>query len=123
MTTTQIDTKDLTALIAHARHGADDLARQIIDGIVERTRPPVLDFPIRCFQLNGDWTLSVEREITDEQARALTFRAAPKQVVLGAFVQVIDGGGTRTGRLVSATHTYSPHSMGTAYVVCGIDLR
>lgn len=122
MTTTQIDTKDLTALIAHARRGADDLARQIIDGIVERTQPAAPDtFSVRLTRDRDGWTAETLETLTDEQAKRFTFRTEPADVRLGEFFQMVDAGGTRIGHLASAT--YHERMTGPAYVVCTIELR
>ena len=68
-----------------------------------------------------DWKISTDAELTDAQAMAITFRAEPKQVVLGAFVEVVDAGGTRIGHV--STAVYRERWDGPSYVVVTITLR
>lgn len=47
------------------------------------------------------WRLSTEAALTDEEAMALTFVAAPESLTVGRYVEVVDAGGTRTGRIAT----------------------
>jgi hypothetical protein len=69
----------------------------------------------------GDWTLTTEATLTDQQAGQLTFQAARSQVNMGAYVQVVDAGGTRIGHLASATYHRGSY-FGPDYVMCTIEL-
>lgn len=68
-----------------------------------------------------NWSITSPVSLTDEEAQALTFRADPKQVVLGDLVTVTDPEGTRIGHVASAT--YHDRSYGPAYVVVTIELH
>ena len=68
------------------------------------------------------WSITTAQELSNDEARAITFRADPKQVVLGDFVEVVDAGGTRIGHLSSATYHENLY-MGPSYVICSIHLR
>jgi spore germination protein YaaH len=69
---------------------------------------------------DGDWSITTAATITDKQAAAITWRANPGDVVLGAYVQVSDAGGLRIGHL--ATATYHKGWNQPAYVTCGLEL-
>lgn len=68
-----------------------------------------------------DWRITAAGVLTDAQAAAITFRAAPKQVMLGAFVDVVDNKGERIGHV--ATAVYRERMDGPAYVTVTIALR
>lgn len=67
------------------------------------------------------WTIETAATLSDAEAMAITFRAEPKQVVMGQFVQVTDAEGIRIGHVKSAE--YVERWGGPAYVVVGIQLR
>lgn len=68
-----------------------------------------------------EWKITTDETLTDEAAVAITFRAIPKQVVLGAFVTVEDSDGTRIGHVKTAE--YFERFNDPAYVTVGIELR
>jgi len=70
---------------------------------------------------NYGWVLETELALENKQAAAITFRAEPKQVVLGDYVEVRDAMGTRIGHVKTAE--YFERWDGPAYVVVGIELR
>jgi hypothetical protein len=69
---------------------------------------------------DGDWSISTTTTITDKQAAAITWKANPGDVEMGAYVQVSDAGGLRIGHL--ATATYRKDWNEPAYVICGLEL-
>lgn len=74
-------------------------------------------------QRNG-WELATTGSLTDQEAMALRFSARPSEVRLGAYVEVIDANGYRTGHLSRAT--YKEQRAGLAprspWVLCEIEL-
>jgi hypothetical protein len=71
--------------------------------------------------VDNGWRLSSSASLTDEEAKAITFRAAPEQVTLGSFVELADPEGIRIGHLSSAS--YREPLYGPGYVVVSIELR
>jgi hypothetical protein len=69
---------------------------------------------------SGDWSIVTAETITDAHAKAITWRANPSDVVLGAYVQVSDAGGLRIGHLAKATY-HNPWAQ-TPYVICELEL-
>lgn len=67
-----------------------------------------------------EWVIRTAGTLTDDEAKAITFRADPGQVVLGAYVEVEDAEGIRIGHLSNAT--YHRQAFGPAYVICAIEL-
>lgn len=67
------------------------------------------------------WKIESPAKLTDEEAKGITFRATPAQVVMGEFVEVVDPDGTRIGHVSEAV--YRERWDGPAYVVCAITLR
>lgn len=67
------------------------------------------------------WLIASSANLTDEDAAAITFRAEPKQVVMGDYVEVSDPDGTRIGHVKTAT--YFERWNGPAYVNVTIELR
>jgi len=69
---------------------------------------------------SGDWSITTAATLTDAQAKVITWRANPADVVLGAYVQVSDAGGLRIGHLSRATY-HNPWAQ-TPYVICELEL-
>lgn len=67
------------------------------------------------------WTIETAATLSDAEAMAITFRAEPKQVVMGQFVQVTDAEGIRIGHVKRAE--YFDGIFGPAYVMVSIELR
>jgi len=67
------------------------------------------------------WLFETTEEISDERAAEFTFWAAPKDVVLGESVQIIDAQGTRIGHVSCAK--YVERLFGPAVVICAVTLR
>jgi hypothetical protein len=67
------------------------------------------------------WTIATEHTLTDAEAAAITFRAEPRQVVMGEFVEVADAEGTRIGHVKTAE--YVERAFGPAFVTVSIELR
>lgn len=47
------------------------------------------------------WRLTFMTSLTDEQAAAVTFVAAPEELTVGRYVEIVDTDGTRTGRIAT----------------------
>lgn len=67
------------------------------------------------------WLVTAPIALTDRQAQEISWRAEPKQVVMGDFVEVVDPEGTRIGHVETAV--YSRRLDGPPFVTVTIDLR
>lgn len=73
------------------------------------------------YDRESGWTLRTTTTLTDAEAKAITFRATPAQVILGDFVKVIDHQGTRIGCVKTAT--FHTRWNGPNFVVVTIEIR
>jgi hypothetical protein len=86
---------------------------------VEEERAATLAARMTCEKTRDGWKFSTNGTLTDADAGALTFRAEPEQVTMGASVEVHDAGGIRIGGSIPCDVQAAP---GPPYVVCEIDL-
>ena len=70
---------------------------------------------------NDGWKITTTKTLTDDEAQAITFQAAPEQVTLGEFVSVEDAFGIRIGHVKTAE--YFERAFGPAFVTVGVNLR
>lgn len=69
------------------------------------------------------WKIRSFADLTDEDAGRIKFRAEPKKVTLGGYVEVVDSKGIRTGHVATAIYREGRVGlMSQPYVICEIEL-